>query len=80
MGYLLRDILTFVAIYATVLFLIPKRWLPADGSRAEWEVLVGVGVVTVLVVLRPELFGVVVLIWLGEILWHRVRGGARRQP
>lgn len=76
----LRDILIFIAIYAMVLLLVPKRWLPAEGSRAEWKVLVAVGLVTGLLLLRPELLAVVVLIWLGELVWHRLTAKRQGKP
>jgi hypothetical protein len=71
MGEIVRGLVVFVAIYFVVLFLIPKRWLPEDGTRAEWKALVGVGIVTILVMLRPELVGLLVLIWLGDFAWQR---------
>ena len=80
MSEIVRGLAFFAVLYFVILFFIPKRWLPEDGTRAEWKVLIGIGVVTGLVVLRPELLGVVVLIWLGELLWHRFRGSAREEP
>lgn len=51
-----------------------------EGTRREWKVLVAVGIVALVVVRWPGLLVVVVLIWLGELVSHRIRGSARSEP
>ncbi|HEX9691089.1 MAG TPA: hypothetical protein VGA22_03235 [Gemmatimonadales bacterium] len=72
--------LGYVVLYFLILLLVPKRWLPQEGTRAEWRVLVGVGLLTLLVVVWPMLLWIVALIWLGELVWHRLRGDRTTMP
>jgi hypothetical protein len=41
---------------------------------------VGVGLLTLLVVVWPMLLWIVALIWLGELVWHRLRGDRTTMP
>lgn len=88
---LLRDLSAYVVIYVIILWLIPKRWLPPNGSageaafsratmRREWKALVAVGIVTLFVLRWPELLVGIVLIRFGDFVWHRFRHRAKEIP
>lgn len=70
---LVRDVLTFAALYVLIVWMMPSRWLPREGIRHEWKALLAAGLVTLLVMLGPALLLLIVLIRVGDWLWCRLK-------